>query len=87
MIAIKESSGSLEKVMQMIREVKPGFQVLVGSAPTLVAFAADGRMRRDSGVRQRRAVFGDRHLGSLTAGAKKRRGSTGRIASAARRRW
>lgn len=35
MIAIKESSGSLEKVMQMIREVKPGFQVLVGSAPTL----------------------------------------------------
>lgn len=34
-IAIKESSGSLEKVMQMIREVKPGFQVLVGSAPTL----------------------------------------------------
>jgi len=34
-IAIKESSGSLEKVMQMIREVKAGFQVLVGSAPTL----------------------------------------------------
>jgi 4-hydroxy-2-oxoglutarate aldolase len=34
-IAIKESSGGLEKVMQMIREVKPGFQVLVGSAPTL----------------------------------------------------
>ncbi|MBC8165453.1 MAG: dihydrodipicolinate synthase family protein, partial [Bryobacteraceae bacterium] len=35
LIAIKESSGSLEKVMQMIRECKPGFQVLVGSAPTL----------------------------------------------------
>jgi 4-hydroxy-2-oxoglutarate aldolase len=34
-IAIKESSGSLEKVMQMIREVREGFQVLVGSAPTL----------------------------------------------------
>ncbi|HYW46020.1 MAG TPA: dihydrodipicolinate synthase family protein [Bryobacteraceae bacterium] len=34
-IAIKESSGSLEKVMQMLREVRPGFQVLVGSAPTL----------------------------------------------------
>jgi 4-hydroxy-2-oxoglutarate aldolase len=34
-IAIKESSGSLEKIMQMIREVKAGFQVLVGSAPTL----------------------------------------------------
>ena len=34
-IAIKESSGNLEKVMQMIREVKAGFQVMVGSAPTL----------------------------------------------------
>lgn len=34
-IAIKESSGNLEKVMQMIREVPKGFQVLVGSAPTL----------------------------------------------------
>lgn len=34
-IAIKESSGNLEKVMTMIRTVKSGFQVLVGSAPTL----------------------------------------------------
>jgi 4-hydroxy-2-oxoglutarate aldolase len=34
-IAIEESSGNLEKVMRMIREVKHGFQVLVGSAPTL----------------------------------------------------
>jgi 4-hydroxy-2-oxoglutarate aldolase len=34
-IAIKESSGNLEKVMHLIREVKSGFQVLVGSAPTL----------------------------------------------------
>ena len=34
-IAIKESSGNLEKVMKMVREVKHGFQVLVGSAPTL----------------------------------------------------
>jgi 4-hydroxy-2-oxoglutarate aldolase len=34
-IAMKESSGNLEKVMKMIREVKSGFQVLVGSAPTL----------------------------------------------------
>src|SRR5216683_716434 len=41
-IAIKESSGSLEKVMQMIREVKPGFQVLVGSAPTLAPSLAIG---------------------------------------------
>jgi 4-hydroxy-2-oxoglutarate aldolase len=41
-IAIKESSGSLEKVMQMIREVKPGFNVLVGSAPTLAPSFAVG---------------------------------------------
>ncbi|MBM3739543.1 MAG: dihydrodipicolinate synthase family protein [Acidobacteria bacterium] len=34
-IAVKESSGNLEKVLQMLREVKTGFQVLVGSAPTL----------------------------------------------------
>jgi len=41
-IAIKESSGSLEKVMQMIREVKSGFQVLVGSAPTIAPSFAVG---------------------------------------------
>jgi 4-hydroxy-2-oxoglutarate aldolase len=34
-IAIKESSGNMEKVMQMLREARPGFQVLVGNAPTL----------------------------------------------------
>jgi len=34
-VAIKESSGSMEKVMHMLRDVQPGFQVLVGSAPTL----------------------------------------------------
>src|SRR5215469_16644701 len=34
-IAIKESSGNLEKVMALLREVRSGFQVLVGSAPTL----------------------------------------------------
>jgi 4-hydroxy-2-oxoglutarate aldolase len=34
-IAIKESSGNLEKVMALLREVQHGFQVLVGSAPTL----------------------------------------------------
>ena len=34
-IAIKESSGNLEKVMALLREVRHGFQVLVGSAPTL----------------------------------------------------
>jgi len=41
-IAIKESSGSLEKVMQMIRDVKAGFQVLTGSAPTLAPSLAVG---------------------------------------------
>ena len=32
---VKESSGNIEKTMQMVREAPPGFQVLVGSAPTL----------------------------------------------------
>ena len=41
-IAIKESSGNLEKVIQMIRDVKPGFQVLTGSAPTLASSLAVG---------------------------------------------
>ncbi len=41
-VAVKESSGNLEKVMQMIREVKPGFNVLVGSAPTLAPSLAVG---------------------------------------------
>ena len=34
-IAMKESSGSMEKTMQMVRDAPEGFQVLVGSAPTL----------------------------------------------------
>ena len=34
-IAVKESSGYIEKTMQMVAESPPGFQVLVGSAPTL----------------------------------------------------
>lgn len=34
-IAVKESSGNIEKVMQMVRDAPAGFQVLVGSAPTL----------------------------------------------------
>jgi 4-hydroxy-2-oxoglutarate aldolase len=34
-IAIKESSGNVEKVTQILREAQPGFQVLTGSAPTL----------------------------------------------------
>lgn len=35
LIGIKESSGSMEKVMRMVAECRDGFQVLVGSAPTL----------------------------------------------------
>jgi 4-hydroxy-2-oxoglutarate aldolase len=34
-IAVKESSGNMEKTMQMIRDTPENFQVLVGSAPTL----------------------------------------------------
>lgn len=34
-IGVKESSGNMEKTMRMIRESKPGFNVLVGSAPTI----------------------------------------------------
>jgi len=41
-IAIKESSGNLDKLTQMIREVKKGFQVLTGSAPTLAPSLAAG---------------------------------------------
>jgi 4-hydroxy-2-oxoglutarate aldolase len=41
-IAIKESSGNLEKVLQMIRETRTGFQVLTGSAPTLAPSLAVG---------------------------------------------
>lgn len=41
-IAIKESSGNLEKVIQMIRETRTGFQVLTGSAPTLAPSLAVG---------------------------------------------
>ncbi len=34
-LGIKESNGSMEKVMRLVAECQPGFQVLVGSAPTL----------------------------------------------------
>jgi 4-hydroxy-2-oxoglutarate aldolase len=40
--AIKESSGSLEKCIQMIQEVQPGFQVLTGSASILAPSLAIG---------------------------------------------
>jgi 4-hydroxy-2-oxoglutarate aldolase len=35
LLGIKESSGSMEKVMRLVAECRTGFQVLVGSAPTL----------------------------------------------------
>jgi 4-hydroxy-2-oxoglutarate aldolase len=41
-IGMKDSSGNLEKVMQMIRETKKGFQVLTGSATTLAPSLAVG---------------------------------------------
>ena len=37
MLGIKESSGNLEKVAQLVNDVKKGFQVLVGSAPILAS--------------------------------------------------
>jgi len=40
--AVKESSGSLEKCIQMMKDVKPGFQVLTGSAPILAPSLAVG---------------------------------------------
>ena len=36
-IAIKESSGSMDKLQALLKAVKPGFQVLNGSAPNLAA--------------------------------------------------
>ena len=36
-IAIKESSGNMEKLQALLKAVKPGFQVLNGSAPNLAA--------------------------------------------------
>jgi 4-hydroxy-2-oxoglutarate aldolase len=41
-VGIKESSGNLEKVIRIISESEPGFQVLVGSAPTLASSLAAG---------------------------------------------
>src|SRR5277367_565026 len=42
MLGIKESSGNLEKVAQLVAEVNPGFQLLVGSAPILASCLAVG---------------------------------------------
>jgi 4-hydroxy-2-oxoglutarate aldolase len=41
-IGLKESSGSVEKIIQVIKSARPGFQVLTGSAPTLAPSLAVG---------------------------------------------
>jgi 4-hydroxy-2-oxoglutarate aldolase len=41
-IGMKDSSGNVERVARIVREAKPGFQVLVGSATTLAASLAAG---------------------------------------------
>src|SRR5215471_11096349 len=41
-IGLKESSGSVEKIIQVIKNARPGFQVLTGSAPTLAPSLAVG---------------------------------------------
>jgi 4-hydroxy-2-oxoglutarate aldolase len=41
-VGIKESSGNVEKLLQMVRETKKGFQVLTGSATTLAPSLAIG---------------------------------------------
>ena len=65
-IAIKESSGSIEKVMQMIRECKAGFQVLTGSRSDAGAFAGCGMRGRGAGVRERGSVRDGQHLGGAS---------------------
>ena len=85
-IAIKESSGNLEKVMQMIREVKPGFQVLVGSAPTLWPSLAVGASAPCSRSPTPRPTPPSRS-GKRTARAKTKPRRTGRTASRAPRTW
>jgi len=41
-IGMKDSSGNIEQVARIVREAKPGFQLLVGSATTLAASLAAG---------------------------------------------
>jgi 4-hydroxy-2-oxoglutarate aldolase len=41
-IGIKDSSGNVDKVTAMVRDVKPGFQILVGAASKLAASFAAG---------------------------------------------
>jgi len=41
-IGMKDSSGNVEQVARIVKEAKPGFQVMVGSATTLAASLAAG---------------------------------------------
>ena len=65
-IGIKESSGNVEKLLQMVRESKKGFQVLTGSATTLAPSLAIGCTRRHLGVRESGALRDHFHLGSAS---------------------
>ena len=65
-IGIKESSGNVEKLMQMVRETKKGFQVLTGFGHHAGAVARHRLHRRHSGVRQSRALRDHFHLGSAS---------------------
>lgn len=41
-VGMKDSSGNIEKVLQIVRDAKKGFQLLVGSAPILASCLAVG---------------------------------------------
>ena len=77
-VGLKESSGNIEKLMRMVREAKPGFQVLSGSAPVLWPSLMVGAVGRRPRLCQRRAVCNHRALGSFShAGIRSRGGLAG----------
>ena len=85
-IAIKESSGNIEKVMQMIRECKPGFQVLVGSAPTIAPSFQWARQEPSLRSRMPRRMPRSRS-GKRTGRATSKPPRTGRPALPGPRNW
>ena len=64
-IAIKESSSDLEKLKALIAQVKPGFQVLTGSAPGLWKGLEAGAVGCGVGVCERGSVCVHHYLGSV----------------------
>ena len=86
-IGIKESSGNMEKVMQMMRESRPGFPGDRGFGAHAMAVAADGRQPARSWHSPTRRPMPPSPSGKLTARAKRRPAATGRIASRAPPRW